>query len=68
MNVSWGEGGEAGETEGDRGRLGETEESRVVIVGIGGVHYCPKLGDLARGAGVGVGHILPSYVPPPLRQ
>ncbi len=35
---------------------------RCVFVGIGGGHYAPKPGDLARRGGAYVGHMLASYV------
>lgn len=37
------------------------EEAPEVIVGVGGGHYCPKIGDLARKPGVYLGHVLASY-------
>lgn len=36
-------------------------EASEVIVGVGGGHYCPKVGDVARKAGVHLGHVLASY-------
>ncbi|EKX42927.1 hypothetical protein GUITHDRAFT_110976 [Guillardia theta CCMP2712] len=49
---------EGGDEEGEQL---SAEDKAIVVVGLGGGHYAPRHGDVARKDGVFLGHILPSY-------